>query len=182
MSIRQVQTIINSLVKKGLIKKESRINKYNKSKTSNLYTLLSVKRNQSDKDKGDGAVNDMYYPGEHSVLLLVNEVHPNNTNIKKTSLNNVNKASSEEVEENSREEIKEKTAENKEDINDIRRKIKESLRETGKCNFTEPKDSGKEKKLLESHTDLKGKYFNIFVHSAIKKVLMSESQFQIIFV
>ena len=32
MSERQVQTIINSLVKKGLIKKESRINKYNKSR------------------------------------------------------------------------------------------------------------------------------------------------------
>ncbi|MCJ7666531.1 MAG: helix-turn-helix domain-containing protein, partial [Actinobacteria bacterium] len=44
MSERQVQIIINSLVKKGLIKKEPRINKYNKSKTSNLYTLLSVKK------------------------------------------------------------------------------------------------------------------------------------------
>jgi predicted transcriptional regulator len=159
MSERQVQTIINSLVKKGLLKKESRINKYNKSKTSNLYTLLSVKRNQSDKDKGDGVVNGMHHPGEHSAPLLVNEVHPNNTNIKKTSLNNVNKTSSEEVVENSEEEIKEKTEENEEDINDIRRKIKESLKEKGKCNFIESKDSGKENKLLESHTDLKGKYF-----------------------
>ena len=50
--------------------------------------------------------------------------------------------------------MKEKTEENKEDINDIRRKIKESLRRKGKCNFVEPKDSGKEK-----NTDPKDKYF-----------------------
>lgn len=155
MSERQVQTIISSLVKKGLIKREPRINKYNKSKTSNLYTLLSVKRNQYDKDKGDRVVNDMHHPGEHCTPPLVNEVHLNNTNIKKTSLNNVNKASSEEIVENSEEEIKEKTEENEEDINDIRRKIKESLKDKGKCNFIEPKDSGKEK-----NTDPKGKYSN----------------------
>ena len=154
MSERQVQTIINSLVKKGLIKREPRINKYNKSKTSNLYTLLSVKRNKSDKDKGDGVVNDMHHPGEHGTPSLVNEVHPNNTNIKKTSLNNVNRASSGEVVENSREEIKEKTEENEEDINDIRRIIKESLKNKGKCNFLEPKDPGKEK-----NADQKDKYF-----------------------
>ncbi len=65
MSTRQVQMIINSLVKKGLIKKEPRINKYNKSKTSNLYTLLSVKRNQSDKDKKGGVVHDRHHPGAH---------------------------------------------------------------------------------------------------------------------
>ncbi len=55
-------------------------------------------------------------------------------------------------------EIKEIVAEDEEDINDIRRKIKESLKERGKCKFTEPEDSGKEKKLLESHTNSKGKY------------------------
>jgi len=154
MSERQVQTIINSLVKKGLIKKESRIDKYNKSKTSNLYTLLSVKRNQSDKDKGDGVVNGMHHPGEHSTPPLVNEVHPNNTNIKKTNLNNVSTAGRERDVENSREEIIEEIAENEEDINDIRRKIKESLKEKGKCNFIEPKDSEKDK-----NTDSKGEYF-----------------------
>jgi len=159
MSERQVQMIINSLVKKGLIKKEPRINKYNKSKTSNLYTLLSVKRNQSEKDKKVEVVHDMHHPGAHYALPLVNEVHPNNTNIKKTSLNNVNKESSEEVVENSEEEIKEKTEENKEDINDIRRKIKESFKEKGKCNFTEPEDSGREKKLLEKNANPEDKYF-----------------------
>lgn len=60
--------------------------------------------------------------------------------------------------ENSEGEIKENTAENKEDINDIRRKIKESLKEKGKCNFIEPKDSGKESKLLEKNVEPKSKY------------------------
>jgi len=158
MSERQVQTIISSLVKKGLIKKEPRINKYNKSKTSNLYTLLSVKRNQSDKDKKGGVVHDMHHPSEHSAPLLVNDVHPNNTNLKNTSLSNVNTAGREEVVENSGEEIKEKAAENKEDINDIRRKIKESLKENRKCNFTELENSEKEKKLLEKNADPESKY------------------------
>ena len=171
MSERQVQTIINSLVKKGLIKKEPRINKYNKSKTSNLYTLLSVKRNQSDKDKKKGGVvHVMHHPGEYSAPLLVNEVHLNNTNIKKTNLNNVNKTGSEGVVENSGGEIEENTVENERDINDIRRKIKESLKEKGKCNFIEPKDSGKENKLLESHTDLKGKYFKNSVVEEYPKI------------
>jgi len=159
MSERQVQMIINSLVKKGLIKKEPRMNKNDKSKTSNLYTLLSVEKNQSDKDKRDGVVHDMHHPGAHYAPPLVNDVHPNNTNIKKTNLNNVNRAGIEGVVENSGGEIKENTAENEEDINDIRRKIKESLKEKGKCNSIEPKDSGKEKKLLEKNTDSKGKYF-----------------------
>jgi hypothetical protein len=154
MSERQVQMIINSLVKKGLIKKESRINKYNKSKTSNLYTLLSIK-NQSDKDNEKGVVHDMHHPGEHHAPPLVNKVHPNNTNIKNNNLNNVNKAGSEEIVENSGEEINEKTAENEENINDIRRKIKESLEDDGKCNFTKPKDSGKDKNI-----DEEGEYSN----------------------
>ena len=178
MSERQVQTIINSLVKKGLIKKEPRINKDNKAKTSNLYTLLSVKRNNSDKDKKVGVVNDMHHPGEHGTPPLVNEVHPNNTNIKKTNLNNVNRASMEEVVENSREEINEKTAENKEDINDIRRKIKESLEEKEKCNFIEPKDSGIKKNLLEKNTKIKGKdSINIIVrkYSGSKRYRLREN-------
>ncbi|MFH0931006.1 MAG: hypothetical protein V1890_03605, partial [Candidatus Zixiibacteriota bacterium] len=55
--------------------------------------------------------------------------------------------------ENSREEIKEEIAEDEEDINDIRRKIKESLKEKENCNFIESKSSGKEK-----NTDQKGRY------------------------
>lgn len=128
MSERQVQAIINCLVKKRLLKKESRINKDNKSKTSNLYTLLSIKGNQSGNDKDGGVVNDMHHHGEHGAPPPVNDIHPNNTNIKNTSLNNVNRAGREVV-ENHGEELKEITAEDKENINDIKRKIKESFKE-----------------------------------------------------
>ncbi|MCG2790299.1 MAG: hypothetical protein L6305_00925, partial [Actinomycetia bacterium] len=83
--------------------------------------------------------------------LEVPKHNPNDTYVNETNLNNVNRTSSEGDVENSGEEIKEITAE---DINDIRRKIKESFRRKGKCNFVEPKDSGKEK-----NTDPKDKYF-----------------------
>ncbi|MQY75048.1 MAG: hypothetical protein GH148_05930 [Clostridia bacterium] len=56
--------------------------------------------------------------------------------------------------ENSKGEIKEIVVEDEEDINDIRRIIKESLKDKGKCNFIEPKDSEKDK-----NTDSKGEYF-----------------------
>jgi len=128
MSRRQVQMIINSLIKKGVIKKESRISKYNKSKTSNLYTLLSVESNQSEKNKEVEVVQDMHHPGAHSAQPLVNDVHPNNTSIKKTNLNNVNRTIGKGVVENSREGRNIKS-ENKEDINDIRKKIRKSLEE-----------------------------------------------------
>jgi len=86
-------------------------------------------------------VNDIHHP-------LVNEIHSNNTNLKNTNLSNVKTAGREEVVENSKGEIKEIVAEDEEDINDIRRKIKESLKERGKCKFTEPEDSGKEKNIF----------------------------------
>jgi hypothetical protein len=136
MSERQVQIIINSLVKKGLIKKESRINKDNKSKTSNLYTLQSVKRNQSGNDKENGVVHVIHHHGEHGAPPLVNDIHPNNTIIKNTSLNNVNGASREVV-ENPRGKNKEESTVDKEDINDIKRKIKESLKKGEKYSLME---------------------------------------------
>ncbi len=92
-----------------------RKNKENEGSTSNLYTLLNPK----PKDKND-----------------------NNTNIKKTDLNNVNTADRKEVVENPAEEIKEVTDE---DINDIRRKIKKSLKGKEKSNFIKPQDFGREK-------------------------------------
>ena len=76
---------------------------------------------------------------------------PNDTYVNEPNLNNVNRARIEEVVGNSREEIKEKTAENKEDINDIRRKIKESLKEKGKCNFIEPKSKYSKNSVLEEY-------------------------------
>jgi hypothetical protein len=93
-----------------------------------------------------------------NTLLESQKIHPNDTNVNDPNLNNVNRAGSEEVVENSIVEIKEKTVENEEDINDIKRIIKESLKEKGKCNFIEPKDSGKEK-----NTNPKGKYSNNIV-------------------
>ena len=86
-------------------------------------------------------------------LLESEKCAPIDTYVNEPNLNNVNRASSEGVVENSGGEIKENTAEDEEDINDIRRKIKESLKERGKCKFTESEDSGKEKSI-----DLKGRY------------------------
>ena len=151
----QAMRVVKSLTKKGLLKKESRRNKDNKGSTSNLYTLLNPKpKNNNNNCKNEG-VSDRYPGGISQIPGVVSHRYPNNTNIKKTNLNNVNKAGSEEVVENSSVEIKEKTEENEEDINDIRRIIKESLEDKGKCNFIDPKDSGKDK-----NTDPKGKYSN----------------------
>ncbi|GAH99245.1 unnamed protein product, partial [marine sediment metagenome] len=116
----QAKRVVKSLTQKGLLKKEARRNKENKSYTSNLYTLLDPK----PKDKNE-VVSDRYQGGIHQIPGVVSHRYPNDTNIKKTNLNNVNRASRKVVVENSREEIKEKTTKNKEDINDIRRKIKE---------------------------------------------------------
>ncbi|MBE3115408.1 MAG: hypothetical protein IMZ59_07830, partial [Actinobacteria bacterium] len=80
--------------------------------------------------------------------------HPNDTYVNEPNLNNVNMASRGEIVENSGEDINEKAVENEDDINDIRRKIKESLKDKGKCSFIKPKDSGNDK-----NTDSKGKYF-----------------------
>jgi len=117
--------------------------------------LLSVKSNKSGKEGDTKVVNGMHHLGEYGAPPLVNEVHPNNTNVKKTDLNNVNTASREEVVENSEEEIKEVNAEIDEDINDIRRKIKKSLKEKEKSNFIKPQDSGKGKNNYQKDWNLK---------------------------
>jgi len=153
----QAKRVVKSLIQKGLLKKEVRKDKNNKSYTSNLYTLLNPKT-KDNNDKNE-VVSDRYQGGVHQIPGVVSHRYPNNTNIKNTNLSNVNTAGKEEVVENSIIETKEETVGNKEDVNDIRRKIKESLKEKRKCNFIEPKDSGKEKKLLEKNTDPKGKYF-----------------------
>ena len=176
MSVRQVQVIINSLINKGLIKRESRINKNNKSKTSNLYTLLSVEKVQSEKNEKKGVVHDMHHPGAHDAPPLVNEVHPNNTNIKKTNLNNVNSASREGAMENSREEIKGEGAESKEDINDIKSKIRESLGENKKENFPELRNLEKYGNTESNYPekDKTGEYSPNKRRSAEKELLATE--------
>lgn len=149
----QAKRVVKSLTKKGLLKKEVRKTKDNKGYTSNLYTLLNPKPKDKSNINKRGVVSVRYQGGVPQIPGVVSPRYPNNTNIKKTNLNNVNTASSERDVGNSREEMKEKTEENEEDINDIRRIIKESLKERGKCKFTEPEDSGKEKS-----TDPKGRY------------------------
>ena len=152
----QAKRVVKSLIQKGLLKKEVRKDKNNKSYTSNLYTLLNPKT-KDNNDKNE-VVSDRYQGGVHQIPGVVSHRYPNNTNIKKTNLNNVNRASRKVVVGNSKGEIKEIVAEDEEDINDIRRKIKESLKEKENCNFIELKDSGTEKRLLEKNADPESKY------------------------
>ena len=152
----QAMRVVKSLTKKGLLKKEARKNKNNGGSTSNLYTLLNPKPNNKDKNEG---VSVRYPGGVPQILGVVSPRYSNNTNLKKTNLNNVNRTSRKEVVENSGEVIEEKNTEDKEDINGIRRKIKKSLEEKGKCNFTELEDSEKEERLLEKDIRPKDKYF-----------------------
>jgi len=156
MSRSKAKYVVNSLVQKGLLKKEFRKSKDKNCYTSNLYTLLNPKGN--DYKKGVGHV--VTYPRSCGDLPLGHVVTPNNTSIKNTKLNNVNKAGSKRDVENSIEETKEEIAEDEENTNDIRRKIEESLKDGGKCNFTKSKDSEKEEKLLKSYTGLKENYSN----------------------
>jgi hypothetical protein len=149
MSRSKAKYVVNSLVQKGLLKKEFRKSKDKNCYTSNLYTLLNPKEN--DYKKGVGHV--VTYPKSCGDLPLGHVVTPNNTSIKNTNLNNVNKAGSKRDVENSGNETKEEIAEDEENTNDIRRIIKESLKEEENCNFIEPKDSEKDK-----NTDPKGKY------------------------
>src|SRR4030043_1621091 len=154
----QAKRVVKSLIQKGLLKKEVRKTKDNKGYTSNLYTLLNPKPKDKSNINKKGVVSIRYQGGVPQIPGVVSPRYPNNTNIKNTKLNNVNRADSKEVVENSSVEIREKTVENEEDINDIRRKIKESLEDKGKCNFMEPKDSEKDK-----DTDSKDKYFKNMV-------------------
>jgi len=82
-----------------------------------------------------------------SVPPEVQNKDTNDTYIKKTDLNNVNTAVRKEVVENSAEEINEVNAETDEDVNEIRRKIKESLERNEKPNFIEFKNYGNEKSI-----------------------------------
>jgi predicted transcriptional regulator len=145
----QAMRVVKSLIQKGLLKKESRRNKKNKGSTSNLYTLLNPKPKDKNNDNKDRGVSDRYPGGIPQIPGVVSHRYPNNTNIKKTNLNNVNRAGSKGVVENSKGEIKETVTENEEEVNDIRRIIKESLKENRKCKLMEPKNSGNDKNIDE---------------------------------
>jgi hypothetical protein len=85
----------------------------------------------------------------------VNDVHPNNTNIKKKNLNNVNLPANDEAVENSNVETDEINAEVDEDVNEIRRKIKESLNEKKKTGLSNPQDFRKERNNYQKDRSLK---------------------------
>ena len=158
----QAMRVVKSLTQKGLLKKEARRNKDNEGSTSNLYTLLNPKPKDKNNDDKNEGVSDRYPGGVPQTPGVVSPRYPNNTSIKNTDLSNVNRANGKEVVGNSKGEINEETVEDKEDINDIRRKIKESLEEEGKCNFIEPKDSGIKKNIRlegkDSINSVVGKY------------------------
>ena len=82
----------------------------------------------------------------------MNEVHPNNTSIKKTNLNNVNRISREGAVENSEEEVKGEKGESKEDINDIKNKIKKSLGENNKEGISEVNNLEKDSNLENNYS------------------------------
>jgi len=141
----QAVRVVKSLVKKGLLRKESRRNKDNKGSTSNLYTLLNPKPKDINNDKKDRGVSDRYPGGISEIPGVVSHRYPNNTVIKNTHLNNVNRAGVKDNVKNSVDILEEN--EDKEDINDIRRKIKDSLKE-------------KEDRPLKSKANLKEKFLN----------------------
>ncbi len=103
-------------------------------------------------------------------------MHSNNTSVKKTNLNNVNRTSEGEVVENARERIKEKKLGNKEDINDIRIKIRESLEEKDNGSFTELNNLEKENNPENSCSKgiTTGKYSTSKKRSAGKERLAKE--------
>ena len=158
MAKGQAKRVVKSLIEKRLLKKEARKNKDNKGYTSNLYTLLNPKLKDENNYGKDEVVSHRYQGGVPEIPGVVSTRYPNNTSIKKTNLNNVNTAGRKEIVENSGEEIKEETVENIENINDIIKKIKESLKEKRKHSLIKPKDSIKDEKLLEDNTDPEDKY------------------------
>jgi len=165
----QAMRVVNSLIKKGLLKKEARRNKVNGGSTSNLYTLLNPKPNNMDKVEG---VSVRYPGGVPQILGVVSHRYPNNTNIKNTDLNNVNTTGGGEIVENSREAIREKKVENKEDINDIRKKIRESLEVNDKNSFFELKKQGKEEGLSKEENNPESIFSNdnkMFKYSGLKR-------------
>jgi hypothetical protein len=114
-----------------------------------------------------------------SVLPEVHNKDTNDTYTRKTNLNNVNRAGSKGVVENSKKGIEEKTPENEEDINDIKRKIRESLKEKRKCCFIEPKNSGNDKNIYKESKYSNSSAINIShkpdrYRSSEKKLLAKE--------
>ena len=155
----QAKRVVKSLIEKGLLKKEARKNKSNRSYTSNLYTLLNPNSKKEDKTDENKVVSHRYQGGVPQIPGVVSDRDPNNTSIKKTSLNNVNRASGDGIVENLREEIKGEKVESKEDINDIRNKIRKSLKEKNKESSPELNNLQREEVLTEIENNPEDNYF-----------------------
>jgi len=135
--------------KKELVKYRLIIDKrLGQGKSNRLYVLKPEIKEFQNPNKWESRI-------PKNTPLESQKISPNDTYIGDTDLNNVNNVSRERDVENSKGEIKEIPSEDEDDINDIRRKIKESLKDKGKCSFVKPKDSGKDK-----NTDSKEKYSN----------------------
>jgi len=138
--------------KKELVKYRLIINKrLGQGKSNRLYVLKPEIKEFQNPNKWEFRI-------PKNTLLESQKISPNDTYISDTNLNNVNRTGSKEVVENSGGEIKEIAVEDEEDINDIRRKIQESLKGKGKCNSIEPENSEKGWKLLGKNTGPKGRY------------------------
>ena len=172
----QAKRVVKSLVKKGLLKKEARKNKDNKSHTSNLYTLLNPNPKDKNNNSKDEVVSHRYQGGVPETPGVVSARYPNNTGIKKTNLNNVNRDSEEEAAENSREEKKGEKIENKEDVNDIRKKIRKSLEENNEENVPEVNNPGENSNPENNYSgnEKMGKYFNTGRRSTGMELLAKE--------
>ncbi|MCL6087523.1 MAG: hypothetical protein M1475_03850 [Actinobacteria bacterium] len=85
----------------------------------------------------------------------MNEVHPNNTSIKKKDLNNVIVPAEEGIVENSTKQIVEENAKVDEYVNEIRRRIKESLEVNEKTDFIKPHGFKKGKNNYQKDLNLK---------------------------
>jgi hypothetical protein len=167
----QAMRVVKSLTQKGLLKKEVRNNIRNGGSTSNLYTLLNPKPN----NKTEG-VSDRYPGGIQQILGVVSDGDPNNTSIKKTNLNNVNRTSREGLVEKSGEVAKGEKTGSKEDINDIRKKIRKSLEENNEESIPE-ENNPRENSSPENNYSGKGKIGNYFPtkrRSAEKELLAKE--------
>jgi len=152
----QAMRVVKSLIQKELLKKDARKNKDNEGSTSNLYTLLNPSPQDKNDNKKDEGVSDRYPGGKPQILGIVSDRYPNNTNIKKRNLSNVIVPTEEEVVENSTKETVEVNAEVDEDVNEIRRKIEESLEGIEKHSFIKTKDFGNEKNNYKKNRGLNG--------------------------
>jgi len=138
-------------------------------RSNRIYVLKPELRDNQKSQKGTSRSPD-------KVPLEVPNKDTNDTNLNDPNLNNVNRASREEAVENSGEEVKGEKSESKEDINDIRKKIRKSLGKNNEESILRVNNSG-ENSNQENNYSGKGepdKYFPKKRRSAEKELLAKE--------